>query len=212
MFLAEISISGEVGLGDLIVGVGTLALAAATVWMARGVATQSNATDRMAGSTRNGNLIVARSVQVSEDALERSSRPWVVLDESGYGSQPSFDTSHGGLELRFRNIGQGSADVVDYRICVHGIDYIKPPGSNKVVFPNHSDGLDLSFDRVRLGPVLEALTGDETGYFVIYYRGVTGTNYLTRYPVYVLAGTQDDVRVHYGAGENLLAQGEYVPR
>jgi hypothetical protein len=116
----DIDLTGTLTLGELIVGVGTLVLAAFTYWLG--------------WSTRNEGAKVAEQVGIERERLESESRPYVVL-------APDRAWSHGSGEGRYeadlwatflpiKNVGPGAA------LNIQGsLDFGPPSGAKARLVP-----------------------------------------------------------------------------
>jgi hypothetical protein len=166
-----IHLSGDLTLGDLLVGVGTLGLAGFTYRLSFYTQRQVEASGREIATSREG-------LEVGREGIEAAERPYVIPTPMPGSSGIEF-RSNGELVIRLWNLGRGPAIVSDVLLELGGRDILSSLGG---FIPVHAGGAADDALRVR-GPVVDLIgRGElgEQGTLRIFYNSASATSYMTR--------------------------------
>ena len=165
-----IHLSGDLTLGDLLVGVGTLALAGFTYRLSVYTQRQVHESGREITTSRE-------SLQVARDSTEAADRPYVIPTPMPGTSNIEF-RANGELTIRLWNLGRGPAIVSDVQLVLGDHEVLASlPG----FIPVHAGGAADQALRVR-GPVVDLMGRDELGEqgtLRVFYNSASGTTYMT---------------------------------
>jgi len=168
--VALVHLSGDLTLGDLLVGIGTLALASFTARLAVYTKRQVEASGREISTSREG-------LEVARESVEAADMPFVIPssqpDSGGISVSPD-----GRLSIRLWNLGRGPALVSDVQLVLGDREILSSlPG----YIPVHAGGVADQDLRLR-GPVVDLIRQHELGdrgTLRVFYNHASGTAYMT---------------------------------
>jgi hypothetical protein len=167
--VAFVRLIPEMTVGELVVGLGTLALAGFTAWLARRTSAEVQ--------------ISEEQIHLSRESIEALDRPFLVLTH--YSGEPSVGITQNLLLLRVENLGKGPALFEGVRVRLIGrqarveLGENPPEGSIKVV--PVEGGIDL---RV---PLREQLNEGARFAVEALYRSASAHKYMTLSDLRVLS-------------------------
>jgi hypothetical protein len=168
--VALIHLSGDLTLGDLLVGFGTLALAGFTYRLAAFTRRQVEESGREMATSREG-------LEVARESIEAADRPYVIPTPMPGDSDIEF-RANGELIIRLWNLGRGPAIVSDVQLLLGDREVLTSlPG----FIPIHAGGAADHALRVR-GPVVDLIDRGELGdhgTLRVFYNSASATTYMT---------------------------------
>jgi len=148
-------------IGELVVGLGTLALAGFTAWLARRTSAEVH--------------ISEEQMRLSRESIEALDRPFLVL--SHYSAEPSIGIAQNLLLLRAENLGKGPALFEGVRVRLIGLHARVELGENPLEGSIKVIPAEGSWDfRVLLKEPLNEGTRFTTEAF---YRSASARKYIT---------------------------------
>ncbi|HVO53196.1 MAG TPA: hypothetical protein VMT37_02175 [Solirubrobacterales bacterium] len=167
--MAFIELTPQMTIGELVVGLGTLALAGFTAWLARRTSAEVH--------------ISEEQMRLSRESIEALDRPFLVLTH--YSREPGIGITQNLLLLRAENLGRGPALFESVRVRLIGRDARVELGENPLkgsikVIPV-KDGWDF---RV---PLKEPLNEGMRFTTEAFYRSPSAREYMTLSDLRVLS-------------------------
>jgi hypothetical protein len=167
---AFIHLSGDLTLGDLLVGVGTLVLAAFTYLLALRARQQVEESGQEIVTSREG-------LEVARESIEAADRPFVIPTPMP-GSSGIELRANSELTIRLWNLGRGPAIVSDVQLELGDHEVLTSLGG---FIPIHAGGAADQALRLR-GPVNDLIGRGELGdhgTLRVFYNSASATSYMT---------------------------------
>jgi hypothetical protein len=174
MCLSSLSVAGEMTVGELIVGIGTLALAAFTWSLAK-------QTQREVERTTEGLDVSRENLRLTGESIEALDMPFVIASPAPASGVIEVVEGSGGpgrhLVVRLWNVGKGPAIVGDVQLAVDALELLEPTDAQRAVSAGQANDATISVtDDLPFDGAEEPVSGILT----IYYQHASGAEYMTR--------------------------------